>query len=739
MTNTRLAAALQYVRLGLSVIPLHSPGMPLPAGRDQERAGKAPLIGWRDYQRRLPSEEEVRQWWAQWPRANVGAVTGKVSGVIVLDVDGPEGQTSLRRFAPIPITWRSTTGRGEHHWFRHPGFEVHNFAKKVAGLDMRGDGGYVVAPGSRHRNGLEYRWAIPPDQADLAEAPGWLLGLIGRPSDHAHGAADSEARWWLRLLQGAKQGERHDVAVRIAGHYLGIGREPEEVEAMLLGFAARCSPPHDDQDIRQIVMDLAQKERQKRASGDGGAKAEHSGETDHGKEAHLTDLGNARRLVRQHGHDLHYCPELGGWLVWAGARWEKDATAKVMRLAKETVSHMYHQEAEGLVAEKKLAMAKWAIQSEADRRLVAMLHLTESEPMIPAVANDFDRDTWGLNVLNGTVNLRTGQLRPHRREDLITKVAPVIYDEAAECPLWEDFLDRVLPKPELRRFLQKALGYALTGDVREQVLIILWGTGANGKTTLVRTLMGLLGDYACQTSSDTLLVRRGDHVRNDVARLRGARLVAALEVEGGGRRLAEALVKQLTGEDRLTARFLYHEFFEFDPTFKLFLAVNHKPEIRGTDHAIWRRVRLIPFTVTIPDDEQDKTLREKLSQERSGILNWAIRGCRLWQEEGLAAPEEVKKATASYREEMDIFGRFLSERCAADPKGEETAKVLYQAYLSWAYEAGEKKPVSKTKFGILLGERGFVRAEKSDGTRVWKGLSLERVEPKEPDWVTRDE
>lgn len=254
-------AALRLLGLGLSVIPIHSPRMPLPKNKEPESAGKSPLIAWKPYQKRLPTEAEIRAWWAQWPGANVGVITGAISGVIVVDVDGPEGQQTLRQLNPVPVTWRSTTGRGEHVWFKHPGFEVKNFAKKAPGLDFRGDGGYVVAPGSRHSNGGEYRWTIAPEQTELSAPPPWLLNLIGQPASRGDGAGDSAARWWLKKLQGVPKTQRHDTALQIAGHYLGVGWKPEEVEAILLGFAAQCSPPHDAADIRRIVKDLAEADR----------------------------------------------------------------------------------------------------------------------------------------------------------------------------------------------------------------------------------------------------------------------------------------------------------------------------------------------------------------------------------------------------------------------------------------------------------------------------------------------
>ena len=285
---------------------------------------------------------------------------------------------------------------------------------------------------------------------------------------------------------------------------------------------------------------------------------------------------------------------------------------------------------------------------------------------------------------------------------------PIDFDPDAECPIFLAFLERVMAgNCALIAFLQRAVGYSLTGLTGEQVLFLLYGLGANGKSTLLEILRALLGDYAQQTEFSTFLVRKQDGVRNDLARLRGARFVSAVEMEGE-RRLSEALVKQLTGGDTISARFLFSEFFEFLPAFKLWLAANHKPEIRGTDHAMWRRVRLIPFTVTIPDDAQDKSLPAKLRAELPGILAWAVRGCLQWQANGLDAPDEVTRATEDYRAEMDVLGDFLAERCIDESGTHVLAADLYGAYRLWSEQNGAEA-ISGVAFARRLTERGFTR------------------------------
>lgn len=325
-------------------------------------------------------------------------------------------------------------------------------------------------------------------------------------------------------------------------------------------------------------------------------------------------------------------------------------------------------------------------------------------------------------MVNGTVDLRTGELRPHRREDLITRLAPVEYDPDAEAPLWEAFLRRIMDGNEdLIRFLQRAVGYSLTGDTSEQCFFLLYGTGANGKSTFLEAIRAMLGDYAQQADFGTFLVQNRDGPRNDVARLVGARFVSAVEVESG-RRLSETLVKQLTGNDRVVARFLYREHFEFVPTFKLWLAANHKPVIRGADHAIWRRIKLIPFQVTIPPEDRDRQLAARLRAELPGVLAWAVRGCLEWQQYGLGEPPEVTEATNEYRAEMDPLGPFFGERCVLHPNARAYAGELYAGYAAWCEQAGER-PMSQREFGLRLQERGFERRIVR-GRVVWVGLGL---------------
>jgi putative DNA primase/helicase len=352
-----------------------------------------------------------------------------------------------------------------------------------------------------------------------------------------------------------------------------------------------------------------------------------------------------------------------------------------------------------------------------------MVSLAQSEAGIPVRVEDLDADLMKFNVTNGTVDLITGELLPHNHRDKITKLAPVTYDPDAKAPAWDAFLKEIFAGNEnMIRFLQRAVGYTLTGSVAEQILLLLWGTGANGKTTFLEVLRFIFGDYALAAAFTTFTLQ-GDGVRNDIARLKSARLVSANE-GSDGQRLDEALVKQLTGGDTIAARHLYAEHFEFKPTFKIWLASNHKPRIKETGIAVWRRVKLIPFTVTIPEPEQDKGLIDKLLAEAPGILNWAIKGCLQWRLHGLGVPDEVKAATRQYQDEEDPVTPFLAECCMIGPREEVTLKAMYERYRVWC-EAGGERELKKRNFNKLLEEKGFDSYRGAKGAWTWMGVRLE--------------
>jgi putative DNA primase/helicase len=302
-------------------------------------------------------------------------------------------------------------------------------------------------------------------------------------------------------------------------------------------------------------------------------------------------------------------------------------------------------------------------------------------------------------------------------------LTPVEFDEDAPCPLWLGFLERIFDRKQaLIDYVQRAVGYSMTGSTREQCWFLGYGRGQNGKTTFRECVKAALGDYAAVTESRTFLQERYEGVRNDLARLPGVRYLTCMETESG-KKLAEGLVKLVTGGDTISARFLFHESFEFKPVFKLWLSANHKPRITGTDYATWRRIRLLDFSVTIPEDERDPDLLETLQQELSGILSWAVLGCRDWQRHGLGTPEEVTQATEDFRIEQDTLGAFIAECCEEDADAYVMVTAIYKAYEEWCKESGEK-PLTKRDFSISLSEKGYGTDRKYRG-RCRLGLRLQ--------------
>ena len=715
--NRVLKAALFYRGLGWSVIPC-------------EARGKKPLVKWEPYQHEAATEEEIREWWSnKWPGANIAVVTGSTSGVLVLDVDGEAGAESMKDLPPLGEAPESRTGSGgAHHWFKHPGDgEYRNFTRKLPGLDFRGDGGYVIVPPSIHPNGTEYRWVTFPHTHTPADAPEWLLDMARAP----------ERPETAPVLDGA----RNTTLTSTAGRLRREGAD----EAVIAGILhqinkSRCSPPLPDQEVEGIAHsmmryqpEIGEADRPVTVIDRGKGSLEgpaSSGLAPSGLNIsqihHLTDVGNGKRLVARHGRDLRYCHPWGRWLVWDGHRWELDATDEISRRAKDTALSVYYEAATvaGDDDDRRKAIAKHAVRSEGDARIAAMIHMASSEPGIPVGVNEIDADPWLLVVENGTLDLRTGTLREGRREDMITKKAPVKFDPEAKCPTWERYLIRVMDSNmALIDFLQKAVGYSLTGDTREQCLVLLYGEGFNGKSKFINAISDLLGEYATGTPTESLMAKQGDSgINNDIARLKGARFVSAIETEDG-KRFSESLIKQLTGGDRVVARFLHKEFFEFMPVFKLWLAVNHKPVIRGTDYAIWRRIRMVPFIVQIPEAEREGDLGDRLKEELSGILNWALDGLALWLETGLKPPEEVKTATQEYRSEMDTLGKWIEECCILSAELEVSTKSLYEAYKTWCEASGEYK-MAKKMLGIRLNERGIRSYNGVSNIQMKRGIGL---------------
>lgn len=439
----------------------------------------------------------------------------------------------------------------------------------------------------------------------------------------------------------------------------------------------------------------------------------------------LDDAGNGQRLVTRHGRDLRYCHAWRAWLVWDGNRWRRDDSAEVRRRALDTAAAVYTEAAAEDDPDRRKLIGKWAQRSHAASSVREMVFIAEAHADVVVRPDELDADPWLLTVANGTLDLRTGQRRPSRREHLITRLAPVEHDPAGACPTWADFLAQVIPDDGLRQLVQRAVGSSLTGIVREQRFFVLHGSGANGKSTFIEIVRALLGDYAVATPAETLLVSRNEGIPNDLAALRGARFVSAVESDDG-RRLSESTVKALTGGDTVTARFMRGEFFSFTPELKLWLATNHLPTIGSTGEAIWRRLQPVPFEVTIPESDRDPRLPERLRAELPGILNWAIDGCRAWDRDGLGRSTRADQATVHYRADQDVLGAFLAEECVIATAAQVRLKALHEAHSAWAQSNGERS-LGTRALASRLRERGhLVETPTTERTRtaVVFGLGL---------------
>lgn len=434
----------------------------------------------------------------------------------------------------------------------------------------------------------------------------------------------------------------------------------------------------------------------------------------------LTDTWNARRLAADHREDILWCETFKQWFTYDGTRYTRDLTRDVERRAERTVVSLYEYAGTRSNGDERRRLAEWAVGSESRHRMTNMIE--SAKRMVPVHPLEFDRDPLLFNVLNGTIDLHTQSLRQHGKEDRLSKRAEVVFDTTAGCPRWMEFLDRIfVGNQNIISFVQRLFGYGLTGLLTEHIIVILYGTGANGKSTLLGILRSLAGDYAIHCRPEVFTAKRNDSQGFELVALAGARVVTASETTAG-RRLDESLVKEMTGGEPIRCAPKYGDFITFQPAFKPFLATNHKPEIRGVDEGIWRRVILLPFTVTIPEAERDRDLPAKLKDELSGILNWALLGTKDFLATGLRPPDEVRSATADYRTEQDVLANWIEDRCVLGADVYDWYSELYKDYVSWC-EANQEEPVNKDRFSSSLDERGCPARRGTKGKRRRLGIA----------------
>jgi putative DNA primase/helicase len=740
--TSKLKNILQFVKLGCAVFPVVEGGKK-PAVTNGVHAAKKSL-------------KLIEKHFTAHPRQNWAIATGQASQIIVLDIDGPEGQESFKKLieanCPVSKTVIVRTPHGRHIYFKAPAYRVPNSASRIApGIDVRGDGGYVVGPGSANPDGA-YTIVHGPDEAEIAPAPEWLLKKIAEAApapeplrvqqiaiadrNRAEAYAAAALGRELDRLRKAPLHQRNTTLNLCAfklGQFLPYGLFDENRIAADLTAAASTTGLHESEIAptiksgfcagRQSPRRIPFLKSDKRARSQPAAPPTASNDEVTQQLASLgeNDTDNAQRFATRFGNKVIYTRGRG-WMVFDGKRYLPDEL-KCIEHAK-TTARFIGDEPQYLDDDRdRAARAKFSATSLSEGALHRMLNLAKS--LLVVADSKLDADPWLFNTQAGTIDLRAGRLEKHDARDLLTKISPVAASFKAKCPLFKKFLHRITAgDSELMTFIQKCVGCTLTGITSEQVLFFAYGkSGKNGKSTLVNTIRDMMGDYGCHTPTETLVVKQYDNaIPADLARLAGARMVTAIEANFN-RHLDEARIKGMTGGEPITARFLFGNYFEFVPEFKLWLVANDRPRVRSTDDAFWRRIRVIPLNVTVPPSERDPDLPAKLKAEWPGILAWAVRGCLKWRREGLAEPSAVKVATADWREAADHLTRFVREALILEPDGVTSASALHNQHKAWCARNGERA-LSLENLKNELPKLFDVRHRRRDGHSEWVGAKL---------------
>jgi putative DNA primase/helicase len=693
-----LRMALELAREGFFVLPL-VPG------------DKKPLTE-HGYQDATTDELTVRRWWKRWPDANIGIALGEKYGLLVMDQDGPSGRDELarleREYGSIPETLEATSGRQHrrHLYFRYPtdGTKISRRVKvNGAALDILVDG-YVVAPPSIHpKTKRRYRWTREVGPQPFPEMFRKLCAPVA--PDQRRPAAPA-------IGEVIPEGRRDDTLTSLAGTMRRRGMDPESIlVALLKENEQRCRPPLSESQVKKIARSISKKPPLPLAF-----------------DAPINDSTLAERFAAIERDHLRYVPQWKKWLVWDGRHWAPDVTLEADRRAEAMVRGLFALLEVITDASERKTLFTTVNRYANHKKLVDVLSRARSNRQLVVTPDKLDSDPWLLNVDNGTLDLRTFELRPHDPADLITKRAPVTYDPDASAERWRRFIEEITRgDAELATYLQRAVGYTLVGVIREHVLFFCHGSGANGKSTFFEVLHSLFGDYAVTIDFETLLHHRyqSSEARRDLPRLDKARLVTANETPTNAR-WDERTIKQLTGGDTLSGRWLYQEKFEFKPTHTLWCRANDQPTVHDLSDAFWRRLRLVPFRRKFKGNRQQKDLQEQLLSELPGILNWALAGCRAWQNEGsLPEPQRVAKATSSYRQAEDIYGQFIEARCIRDESTWTETTELYRQFKEWWADTHGRGPVPSVKaFGKALPKQPGLVAAKRKGRRGWYGVAL---------------
>ena len=703
-----LQAALEYLSFGWPVIPLKSK-------KDQL------LPSWKPYQERLPTEEEVRAWWTAWPDAWIGLVLGEASGIVRLDADGPVPPELLEGF-DCTAEFKSPNGRGWLFQY-NPAFTEGRHAFWTGSgsheeLRYQSNGCYTVLPPSPGyewvRNNVE---PIPQKLCDTLLSLETAKALKELEREYAPSSAVPEPSVMLEALAFVPADDR-DTWLKVGFALHSVGNEYLEKWVVW----SRSSEKFVEGECERLWGAFKP---------NGGITARY---ITHLARRHgwynpkfhepLTDVGNGRVLARTMMGRILYCREWNRWLAWNGEKWLEDGQLIVELAAKNAIRERYEKTISSALKalliqdparrkdkeEKIKKVLGWCKKSEEAKHVFASIDMAKSEPGMNASFRELNRHPWLLNCANGVLDLKSGELLPHDADLRMTQQCPTEYHEKAVCPRWEQFLQEVFDGDnELVLTMQRLLGYCITGVVQDHVLPIFHGSGRNGKSTIARALLYILGpDYCCTAPSGFLALSKNEQHPTKLVLLYGKRLVFDVET-GDSTRLNEEMVKRLTGGDNVTARKMYENFWEFEPTHKILLLTNHEPTVKGSDTAVWSRLKKWPFAVSF-EGREEPGLDASLKAEAQGILAWMVRGCFEWQEKGLGESKAVKAATSAYQAEQDIIAQFAAMCLTADLNGKIRVDELVKLYINWCVNNGHR-PANTQTFGRRMTNMGYILDE----------------------------
>lgn len=730
--SAMLTAALQYAAEGLRVFPLQTRGKRPRIKRWQEEATADP--------------DRIREWWGRWPEANIGIVAGDGLAVVDVDTGGQSVREALVRLLGeerLPATRIVRTGSGGIHlYFRDdPDAPLPQTAGALGdGVDTRAAGrGYVVAPPSLHPSGEPYR--VLRDHA-LAPVPGWIRDRIGVAAQNGV-RSDGDGGEGAYL----QEGQRNAALASLAGSMRARGMSPDAILAALLAENdARCSPPLPDHEVRTIARSVSRYEPHPQLTVVG-PRAEDEFEADPNATppAHApgpaargpvryTDEDAVARILPRLRDRLRYAGgQRGQWYVWDAYRWARDEGLRhdlVIRaeLARLALAIMERAAAAPSKGEAK-PLEQWATRLQSADGVSAVTRLLRAK--VGCVPADFDQDPYLLNTPAGPVDLRTGELRRADPAGMHSRAAAVA-PQPGGMPLFRSFLDHLTGgDPELQRFIQKMLGYALTGDTSEKSLWFIWGANTDtGKSTFLNLVAELMGTYADRVDADVLIGSRRNSIPAELARLPGVRFVSATEPEAG-HAWNEKRIKSITGGDPIEVRFLYGQPFTYTPQYKIVIVGNSEPVIRNVDAAMLRRIHIVPFDIPVPRSRQVPNLARRMAEEEGpAILYWMLEGCRLWLEEGLEPPEAVARQTRRYIEDEDTLGQWIREECETGEGCEAPRQDLYRAWAEWCRMRGEEPGGAKAfkrKLDARRRDLGLQEAiVEADGRRLrgYRGIRL---------------